>query len=152
MARRIAQVLLLAFVGVSLAWLGVKQFRRPAAASVAVDLSDRIEVIYFHGRERCDTCNKIEAWSHEALQDGFAAQLADQRVRWRVENFETPENEPLKKKYKLIAAAVVVSHVRGGEELSWQKVGEVWDKVLDGDKPGLFAVVQAAVRGQLETK
>jgi hypothetical protein len=152
MARRIAQVLLLVFVVASLAWLGVKQYRRPTAAAAVADRTDRVEVLFLHGKQRCDTCNTIERWSHEAVEQGFAAELADKRLRWRVLNYEMPENDALRKKYKLIASAVVVSRVHGGEELAWNKVSEVWDKVSDDDRPGLYQVVQAAGRGQLEAR
>ena len=40
----------------------------------------KIIVYYFHRNKRCKTCKNIESYTHEAVQKGFAGELADGSV------------------------------------------------------------------------
>jgi len=37
--------------------------------------SHKVVAYYFHTNTRCDTCRKIEAYSHEAIEEGFKTEL-----------------------------------------------------------------------------
>jgi cytochrome c biogenesis protein CcdA len=69
--------------------------------TVAADDRERIIVYYFHGRERCEACVNAETYSKEALQSGFAKQLADGRIEWRVIDFDEPANRHFDNDFQL---------------------------------------------------
>lgn len=56
---------------------------------------DRIEVLYFHGKQRCATCMAIEQRMKETLEEQFAGELKDGTLVSRVIDISQPENEAL---------------------------------------------------------
>jgi hypothetical protein len=116
------------------------------AAEVAVDDatgSDQIVVYYLHMNRRCMTCEKLEAYSQEAVTSGFADQLADSSVVWRVANFETEGNEHFAKDYQLYSQSLILSRQHNGDETEWKNLDEIWKLV--GDKEKFIAYVQTEV-------
>lgn len=109
---------------------------QPADSSTAVSPSGHEQVIayYFHGERRCATCQKLEAYSHEAIETGFADQLKDSTLVWRVINFEQPDNEHFARDYELYSQAVILSRVVDGKEVGWVNLDQIWTLVGDKDK------------------
>lgn len=62
---------------------------------------DRIEVLYFHGKQRCATCMAIEQRMKETLEEQFAGELKDGTLVSRVIDISQPENEALADKYQV---------------------------------------------------
>ncbi len=56
---------------------------------------DRIEVLYFHGKQRCATCMAIEQRMKETLEEQFAGELKDGTLVSRVIDISQPEREAL---------------------------------------------------------
>jgi len=150
-ARRTATVVLLAFVAVSLATLAVKWTRRSLAedsgngGDTTLEASEhQFIAYYFHTRRRCSTCNKIEAYSKEAIHNGFGEHLDDGRLQWRVVNFEEEGNRHYKKQYDLVAACLILVEMDHGEPRRWENLVEAWVKV--DDKEDFTQYVQESVR------
>ena len=93
MSKNILSVGLLLFVAASIAVLVVKSLQQGPPADAWSPPSDGVVAYYFHGKVRCVTCKSIEAFAHEAIQSGFAEQLGQRRIVWRVVNYEQPGNE-----------------------------------------------------------
>jgi hypothetical protein len=138
---------LLLFVAASIVVLTVKSLRQGPQAAAAQQQRDRTIAYYFHGKVRCPTCESIEAYAHEAVSGGFAAELGDGRIDWQVVDFEQPGNEHFAKDFELAAPSVVLVEIRGGACKRWKNLPEVWELV--GDKPAFVAFVQKEVRAFL---
>ncbi len=62
-----------------------------------------VEVYYFHGTRRCDTCNAVEKVATEALKQYFGDQLVLKSV-----NREDDKNNALVKKYQIAGQALII--------------------------------------------
>jgi hypothetical protein len=121
---------------------------QPAAAQQEAELpSNGVVVYYFHSNVRCPTCRNIESHAHEAIETGFARELNDGQLVWRVVNYERPENADFVKKYELIAPAVVVVEINNSEEVSGKNLTRVWELVTKKDQ--FIKYVQDETRAML---
>jgi len=101
---------------------------------------DRIVVYYFHTTYRCTSCQKIEAYTHEAIETAFAADLEQGRVVWKLVNTDEKANKHFIKDYQLYTKSVVVAEEIGGKQQRWKNLPKVWE--LLGDKPGFLLYIQ----------
>ena len=77
---------------------------------------DGVEVIYFHGKQRCATCMSIEKNAREVVRDGFAGQAKAGKVRFRVVDISTDEGAKLAKVYRVSWSSLYVNRWKGGKE------------------------------------
>ncbi len=75
-----------------------------------------VEVLYFHGKQRCVTCMAIEKHSREVVYQDFAKDLKAGRLRFRVVAISTVEGARLAKAYKVSWASLYVNRWAGGKE------------------------------------
>lgn len=148
--KNVVAAFLLLFVAASVVVLAAKSLRQSPPAATAEQGPDRLVVYYFHGKVRCPTCMNIEAYAHEAVTGGFAAELGDGRIEWKVVDFEQPDNEHFAKDFDLAAPSVVLVEMKSGARGKWKNLPEVWELV--GDKPAFVAFVQKEVRAFLGGK
>lgn len=94
-------------------------------------LPDGVTVYYFHTTFRCHSCLTIERLTHETLNEQFAAEQKSGAIRWRMINYEEPANEHFIDDYKLYTKQVILSAVKGGKEVKWKNLDEVWDLKRD---------------------
>ncbi len=50
-------------------------------------------VYFFYNDVYCETCEKLEGYALEAVQEGFAGLLDSGELQWRSLNMTTPENK-----------------------------------------------------------
>lgn len=60
--------------------------------TVQTSATDRVQVLYFHGRKRCATCNAIERLTRETIE-----RLGEKKVGIRI--LEIGQNEELAEQY-----------------------------------------------------
>ncbi len=127
--RVIALSLSLFALSVSAAWAE----EAPASAGGHEQKAEQSKTVvyYFHGNQRCRTCNKIEALTKKNIEEGFAAQLKDGSMEVRVLNVDQTENEHFVTDYELAVRSVVVSKMEGGKETNWRRLDKVWQLVHD---------------------
>ncbi len=146
--KRLLGTALVAFAAVSLAHLAIGALRGGAgeggAGGAGHTEPDGVTVYCFRGALRCPTCVKIEAYTIETVEAGFADALADGRMRLKVVDHESEPNEHFADRYELITKSVVVSQWRGGREVRWRNLPQIWDLVADKDR------FVAYVRGEVE--
>jgi hypothetical protein len=123
---------------------------RAGVPAPRVRAAKKVVATYFHGDVRCATCRKIEAYSREAVAEGFGAELASGAVEFRSVNVDTPENRHYITDYNLVTRSVVVSEEVEGAIGRWAKLDNVW--TLVGDRSACVGYVQDAVREYLETQ
>lgn len=95
--------------------------------------SDRVVATYFHGDRRCATCLKLEAYSREALETGFAEELGDSTLVWRTVNYDRQENKHFLNDYELFTKALILSRTRNGVEAGWKNLDKIWELVRNKD-------------------
>jgi len=158
---------LLLFVFGSLAFLAVKESRQwtapdgvaaqnqqPAAgastpaATASKPQANKIIAYYFHTTYRCATCRRIEAYSKEAIDLGFARELADGKLEFRLVNVEQPENQHFAQDYKLFTKSLVLVRMKDGKQVEWTNLSRVWE--LTGEHEAFLRYIQQEIRAYLE--
>lgn len=86
------------------------------AMAQAETKSDGVEVIYFHGKQRCATCMAIEKYAREVVDADFAALKKVGKVRFRVVDISTDKGAKLAKAYKVSWSSLYVNKWKGGKE------------------------------------
>lgn len=77
---------------------------------------DRVEVIYFHGKQRCATCRAIEKNTREVINSMFAKELKNGKVVFRIVDISTPEGEKVADRYEVTWSSLFVNKWKGGKE------------------------------------
>ncbi len=162
-SKPIIKLALLVFVLGSLVVLAVKESRRwttpdpvaaqersASAAAVPRPQTDKIIAYYFHTTYRCATCRRIEAYSREAVDTGFARELQDGRLEFRLVNVQLPENRHFIEDYQLFTKSIVLVRMKGGKQVEWTNLDRVWE--LTGNRDAFLGYVQQGIRGYLEKK
>ncbi len=176
--KKILSVILLAFVAASAGWLIIQQGQSsigdqsaPSStdnttatdnataqdSATAADPEkkptvkpDRVIVYYFHTTYRCPACTRIENYTREAVETGFAEELKNGRVEFHAINVEKQGNKHYVKDYKLHTKSVVVSDIRDGKEARWKNLKKVWR--LLRNKETFFKYIRDEVNSYLQGK
>lgn len=82
----------------------------------ALDDRDRVEVLYFHGKQRCATCTAIEKNARETVETLFADEAESGAVVFRSVDISAPENERLAEAYQVAWSSLFVNRWRDGRE------------------------------------
>ena len=77
---------------------------------------DRVEVMYFHGKQRCLTCRAIEKGTNEVLNTMFANEMKDSTLVFKTVDISTPEGEKIADKYEVTWSSLFVNKWKDGEE------------------------------------
>jgi hypothetical protein len=136
-AKRIITAVLLAFATAGVAYVvfdevrGKKEDAGATADNIPPEpnVRNRIIAYYFHGNVRCDTCEKIEAYTRETLFTNFEEAVKDGQLEWRVVNTDEPENEHFVEEFQLTTRSVVLVHMDGLEQKKWKNLDRIWDLV-----------------------
>lgn len=132
--KKIAARLLMSFVLVSVGFAIGKEvtLRRLGASADPAALpqtQDHLIVYYMHGAFRCVTCNTIESLTREIAEKDFAAAAAEGRIVYRSVNFH--ENTAMARRYDVSASTVVLVQMRGGRELHFERLDDIWNHISD---------------------
>ena len=79
---------------------------------------DGVEVLYFHGKQRCATCQAIEKETKALIDSQFADAVKSGKVRFRVVDITKSENEALADKYEITWSSLVLVKYDNGMETS----------------------------------
>ncbi len=85
-------------------------------ASAKSTQKDRVEVIYFHGKQRCATCMAIEKNTKEVINSLFAKELKNGKVVFKIVDISTPEGEKIADRYEVTWSSLFVNKWKGGKE------------------------------------
>lgn len=149
--QNLVSTALLLFVAAAVVMLVGREIRQPPTETTPA-VTDQLPahalvVYYFHGETRCPTCRDIERYSHEAVQSAFAEDLAQDKVNWRVVNYEQPENSHFAADYEIVAPTVVLVRMADGKVVDWRNLGRVWELV--GDQEVFTEYLQNEIRSML---
>ena len=94
-----------------------------AQADVA---SQVVTVYYFHGTNRCRTCNRIEELARAAVQEKYSAQMSDGKLVFESVNLDEANHEHFVSDFQLTMRTVVVAK---GDR--FERLDKVWQLVRD---------------------
>lgn len=77
---------------------------------------DRVEVIYFHGKQRCATCMAIEKNARYVVNTLFAEELKNGSVVFKTVDISTPEGEIIADRYEVTWSSLFVNQWKDGNE------------------------------------
>lgn len=112
------KILFLFVLGFALLSCGgnAKQETATQTTQEAVAATDGVEVLYFHGKQRCATCIAIEKHAREAVEAAFADAVKRGEVTYRIIDISQPENQALAEKYEVTWSSLFVVKHQGGKE------------------------------------
>lgn len=88
-----------------------------SAALAKNSVKNHVEVIYFHGKQRCATCVAIERHAKEVVDTMFANEVKDGKVVFKIVDISTPEGEALADKYEVTWSSLFVNAWKEGKEM-----------------------------------
>ena len=90
---------------------------RSESKQISTDANEqRVEVIYFHGKQRCLTCMAIEKLAREVVETQFASALANGELVFKVVDISTKEGERIADKYEVTWSSIFINKVDGKRE------------------------------------
>lgn len=87
-----------------------------ADAQAEVAVNDGVEVLYFHGKQRCATCIAIEKGTQEVMEKDLADAVRKGEVKFRTIDISREENETVVEKYEVTWSSLFVVKHKGGVE------------------------------------
>ncbi len=78
--------------------------------------NDYVEVVYFHGKQRCITCRAIEKYAKEVVNTHFAQQVKQGKVKFREIDFSTTQGEAVADKYRVASSSLFINRWKNGKE------------------------------------
>lgn len=77
---------------------------------------DHVEVMYFHGKQRCATYMAIEKYAREVVEKDFANEKKKGKVVFKIVDISTDEGEKIAKKYRVTWSSLFVNGWKAGKE------------------------------------
>lgn len=77
---------------------------------------DHVEVMYFHGKQRCATCMAIEKYAREVVEKDFANEKKKGNVVFKIVDISTDEGKKTAKKYRVTWSSLFVNGWKAGKE------------------------------------
>lgn len=120
-----------------------------SAAQAKNSVKNHVEVIYFHGKQRCATCVAIERHAKEVVDAMFANEMKDGKVIFKIVDISTPEGEALADKYEVTWSSLFVNAWKEGKETRNNMTEFAFGnarKNSDAFKKGLSAQIRQALK------
>ena len=91
--------------------------KKAEAIQVKEIQSNHIEIIYFHGAQRCITCRAIEANTEALLDSLYSKEKANGKIMYKVIDISNKENEAIADKYEVTWSSLFVNVWKDGKEI-----------------------------------
>jgi len=109
-------VVLFVIVSVVVGAISNLQGKEVAAVTAPLQYADRIDVVYFHRTERCDSCMWAGQTSRKTVESYFAGDLASGRVTFQEVDMQKPENRTLAAKYGASGSSLFLNYLSHGKD------------------------------------
>ncbi|MGM9700642.1 MAG: nitrophenyl compound nitroreductase subunit ArsF family protein [Prevotella sp.] len=88
------------------------------AMNVAIQakVKNYVEVVYFHGKQRCPTCMAIEKYAREVVENDFAGEKKKGKVVFKIVDFSTKEGEKIARDYHVTWSSLYINQWKNGKE------------------------------------
>lgn len=108
-----------------------------------------VEVLYFHGSQRCRTCVALQKAAKELVEKNYAKELKSGRVKFREIDLSSKEGEKLGDRYEIAWSSLIIVRKQGGKE----KFADLTDegfKYAVKDKAKIQAIIQKQINAYLK--
>ncbi len=95
-------------------------------------------IYYFHSSIRCETCNKLEDFTKNAVMKYFSKEIDGAIIELKIINIDDKENEHFIKDYDLYMQAVILSKIVDDKEIMNKNLDKIWDLVENKEKYYLY--------------
>ena len=95
---------------------GAKGKTETTTANSEATQIDRVEVLYFHGAQRCITCRAIEANTKALLDSLYSKEIASGKIVYKIIDISKKENEQIADKYEVTWSSLFVNGWKNGKE------------------------------------
>ena len=85
-------------------------------AMAQTKVKDHVEVMYFHGKQRCVTCMAIEKNAREVVEKDFADEKKMGKVVFKIVDISTAEGAKMAKDYRVTWSSIFVNGWKSGNE------------------------------------
>jgi len=116
--------------------------------STSQAMRSQVIAYYFHGTYRCSTCQTIEQYSREAIEQYFSKELDNKTLEFKPMNVEEPENRHYTKDYELFTKSLVIALYKDEKQVKWKNLEDVWKYA--GDKEKFYTYVKEEVENFLK--
>lgn len=108
---------------------------KPLESKIAIDSkNDRVDILYFFGKQRCISCNEIEGFTHELIKDSFANEIASGKLNLRIIDCNIKENQKIAEKYEIVGSGLVISKWEDGKEEIYDMTAFSFNHLTTGEK------------------
>ncbi len=83
-------------------------------AQAVENVKDHVELVYFHGKQRCITCRAIEKYSQEVVDSLVASGISADELTFKVVDIN--ENEAMADSYEVIGSSLYLVKFDNGQE------------------------------------
>lgn len=108
------KALLMLTLTVGLFSCSTKSNETNAETDTASEVKDHVELVYFHGKQRCITCRAIEKYSKEVVDSLNATGIPAGELSFRVVDIN--ENEALADSYEVTGSSLYLVKYDKGQE------------------------------------
>lgn len=91
-------------------------FAQKGRVVCAAQAKTTVEVLYFHGKQRCPTCIAIGDNSKSVVNTDFARQQKSGQVKFKEVDISTPEGEKIADRYHVTWSSLYVNQWKNGKE------------------------------------
>ncbi len=102
-------------------------------ASIPPGDVEQVELLYFHPRFRCVSCNNVEKYAKEVAETGFKQEVEDGKLKFKSLGIEDSENKDLIEELGVTGSSLYVV-VTGGGEREDREIKSIWLHWNDPEK------------------
>jgi len=111
-------------------------------------LSKRVEGLYFHGTNRCYTCNLMEGYILDVLKESFDKEVKEGLITFESINVEEPSKSHYIQDYQLNSISFFLSIKKEGKEVKFTNVDQIWK--LAGNESNFKNYIKQEIKKHLE--
>ena len=118
-----------------------------SAANVKTQ-SNGVIAYYFHGNNRCYTCQLMESYAHEVISTNFKEEINKGNLIWAITNVETHENFHFIRDFQLTSISMVLARNKDGRTLDWKNLDQIWR--LANNKEVFMSYINSEIKTFME--
>ena len=92
----------------------------------------KVDCVCFLNEHPCESSRRLEAWTKEALEAAYPAELKNGRLSFRSVNYDRKEDTHFLKDYKLPFQSIVL--LDAGDSKRWVRLDKLWEMIGDQEQ------------------
>lgn len=150
--KKIVTFSLLAFVVVAAGFAIYRQSSSagstPIGAATEMAQGKVVDALYFHGANRCYTCNLMEGYIRDVIAADYALQEREGKLRFQSLDVQDPQNQHYVQQYQLTSISLFFSLKDQGKELKFENIDRIWQ--LAGSEAEFKNYIRSELKKYLE--